>query len=181
MNCRHAVERIARLEADETPNADLLRHLNYCADCRGVYHRLAAIARKSPLAGHASPHLTDRIMQTVRAEGARDLGIEVSGRWTRDDSYTPAGAEFPGNAARETPSPEQRIRLPGWTAGGVVILASLVLIQFSKVVAYLRDTLGSVIDVSLGIMLGLALTIYICVLVGSNLRAVQRLLRLRPR
>ena len=69
------------------------------------------------------------------------------------------------------------LRLPGWTAGGALIVASLVAIHFSKVVTYLRTTLGNVIDVALGLMLGLALTIYICLLVWSNLAAVRRALR----
>jgi hypothetical protein len=73
------------------------------------------------------------------------------------------------------------VRLRGWTVGGAIILASLVLIQFSKVVAWLGESMGAVVDVALGIMLGIALTIYICMLVWSNPEAIRRFLHLRIR
>ena len=105
----------------------------------------------------ADPFLTARIMEAVRVEAARQLQDPV-------------------------PDMPRRIaRLPGWTMAGAIILSSLVLIHFSKVVAYLRDSMGNTIDVSLGIILGIVLTIYISLLVGSNLPKVQRILRLRIR
>ncbi|MFW5685553.1 MAG: hypothetical protein ACOC0O_02770, partial [Spirochaetota bacterium] len=72
---------------------------------------------------------------------------------------------------------DQRMHLPGWSVGGAVILTGLVLLQFSRVASWLSQSIGSIVDVALGIMFGIALTIYICMLVWSNLEEVRRVLR----
>ena len=187
MNCRSATRQIAGLELSDTPGSALSKHIAGGTACRQLYSSLQPLSTLTVIPGVASwsdyardarpdggrepliqgapdPNLTSRIMDAVREESMP----------SSPHANAPALTE-------EMPEGPGKLQLRGWTAGGLVILASLVLIQYSEVVEWLRTYLGPSIDVSLGIILGLGLTIYICVLVGSNLRAVQRLLRLRPR
>jgi hypothetical protein len=46
---------------------------------------------------------------------------------------------------------------------------------------WLRMAMGPGIDVAMSLILGIFLTAYICMLVGVNLRRVQRVLRVRLR
>lgn len=150
MTCRRARKLILELDADEQPPEHLGEHLGSCARCRDLRARLVHVERNARLTPTTAPDpaLTSRIMHAVRTQAHRP------GEW--------AG----------TP-----VRLRGWAAGGTVIVASMVAVQFSEVVDWLQRALGPVIDVALGVMLGLALTIYVLVLVGSNLESVRRLLR----
>lgn len=177
MTCATALESMVTLDRGERPGTELQEHLNSCAACRAVYQRLVAIetvvqvtptphggelrsAREAATADASEEALTARIMALVRAEAARGAGAV---------------------GAAESSAEPARIRLPGWTAGGLIIIASLVLLPFSRVFAWLRSSMGAGLDVAIGTMLGLALTIYIMLLVGSNLPAVRRILRLRIR
>ena len=167
MTCAQARRLIMDLDAHETPGPGLADHLNVCPDCRRYYERLRRVEASASLASSA-PHpdgdeplpaasdFTDRVMRAVAEEAATNRSID----------------------AAADPRP---VGLRGWTVGGALILAGLVSIEFSDVVEWLRAAFGSVIDVALGTMLGIALTIYIMLLVGLNLRAVRRFLRPRIR
>lgn len=166
MTCERARELIVDLDARAEPGPELARHLSGCAACRSLRDRLRRVEASSTLtsettadAAHGLPptsrDLTDRIMHAVTAEAAD------------------RGRVSPASAPASRP-----VGLRGWTVGGALILAGLVSIEFSDVVEWLRDAFGSVIDVALSTMLGIALTVYIMLLVGLNLRAVRRALRL---
>jgi predicted anti-sigma-YlaC factor YlaD len=154
VKCSEAVERIILLDRGEKPSAELVLHMQSCAACRSAYQGLSRLERRASLVAgepRADDTLTRRVMVQIR-----------------DEAILQAEEEHP-------------VRLRGWTVGGAIILASLVLIQFSKVVAWLGESMGAVVDVALGIMLGIALTIYICMLVWSNPEAIRRFLHLRIR
>ena len=179
MTCRSARELIMRLDADEQPPAPLRGHLESCPSCSALYAALVRTRERARIRTWDSPDqagprdapepaLTARIMAAVREEAAAPAG----------DTAALAAAQAAAQAAgSEAAHP---LRLRGWAAGGVLIMAGLVVVQFSSVVDWLRGSLGSVIDVALGVMLGLALTIYILVLVGSNMESVRRALRMGP-
>jgi predicted anti-sigma-YlaC factor YlaD len=153
LTCRNARRAIIGSESHEGLDRELDEHLARCPDCRAIHERLTAVAANARIPdAPADRALTSRIMTAVRSEASFAAAPEVRLRL---------------------------VRLPGWTAGGAVILASLVLVQFSDVVSWLSAELGSVVDVALGVMLGIALTAYIMLLVGSNLQAVRRIIRPR--
>jgi hypothetical protein len=169
MTCARARTQIAGLDARESPSRALRRHIDRCADCRRVYERLRDLeaAARTPIEGATSPvsaldaAFTARVMDAVRRTRNPEPAVETA---AEPEAATKAVAE-------------PAVGLRGWTAGGAVILAGLVVIQFSDVVDWLRGSIGPVIDVALATMLGVALTIYILMLVGSNLIAVRRALR----
>ncbi|MFW6293211.1 MAG: hypothetical protein ACOC7V_12930 [Spirochaetota bacterium] len=167
MTCERAREHIIELDARSAPTGALEAHIRSCGACRAFLARMQRVEAAARLGtgtpGHAEAEtarrradFTARVMEAVTAEAAA--------------SFRPA--------SEPTPRP---VGLRGWTAGGTLILAGLVAIEFSDVVEWLRATFGSVIDVALSTMLGVALTIYIMLLVGLNLPAVRRFLRLRVR
>lgn len=158
MTCERARAQILELDARSAPTGELAAHIRSCGACRAFLARMQ------------------------RVEAAAGLGIEAPGR--ADFTARVMEAVTAEAAASRAPAIEQTSRpigLRGWTAGGTLILAGLVAIEFSDVVTWLRGAFGSVIDVALSTMLGVALTIYIMLLVGLNLRAVRRFLRMRMR
>lgn len=167
MRCATARKEIAGLEASRRPGSELARHLAGCAECRRVYERLRrleAVVRSSGGVAYESG-----------AEAEAAFTVRVMAAVHEAHAETDVAALRVGHSETEPSSPTVSLR--GWTAGGAAIIASLVLIQFSDVVDWLRGSLGPVIDVALATMLGLALTIYLLILVGSNLKAVRRALR----
>lgn len=151
MTCTAAREQIVELEAGREPSPELARHLEACEGCRRLFDRLRRLEAATPVVGPPVPRAADaftaRVMRAVH------------------------------EARAEPKASSPAVGLRGWTAGSLVIVASLVAIQFSDVVDWLRGSLGPVIDVAIATMLGLALTAYLLLLVGSNLTTVRRALR----
>lgn len=160
MTCARAREQIVRLDHRETPPAQLAQHIAICSGCRLDYERLQVV------------------------EAAARVGVDLAREGAPPAGSSPAGSAFTARVMRAVheskaqPEPARStVGIPGWTAGGAVLIASLVAVQFSQVVEWLGESLGPVLDVALATILGLALTIYILILVGSNLRAMRRALR----
>lgn len=175
MTCARARELIVKLDAHEAPGPRLAHHLDDCEACSKLYDRLQRVETSAALGPEASPPTTGEPLPTSTDFTARVMrAVSAESRAAR----SPACADAPAPAE----PPDQRpVGLRGWTVGATIILAGVVAIEFSDAVAWLRCEFGSVIDVALGTMLGVALTVYILLLVGSNLRAVLRLLRPRIR
>lgn len=169
MTCRRARELIVDLDAREAPGDALAGHLNGCAACRAHFVRVRRI--------EADAGLRPDEPALVEGEATRDRA-DFTARVMRAVTAEAAASREPSPASAPAPRP---VGLRGWTVGGALILAGLVSIEFSDVVEWLRATFGSVIDVALSTMLGVALTIYIMLLVGLNLRAVRAFLRMRVR
>lgn len=167
MTCARARDLIVELDARQAPGDELAGHLSACAACRAFYARLRRLEANAGLDTDARSHAAE--------EAARDPA-EFTARVMR--AVAAETETSPTPASEPAPRP---VGLRGWTVGGTLILAGLVAIEFSDVVEWLRGAFGSVIDVALGTMLGAALTIYILLLVGFNLRAVRRFLGLRAR
>ena len=80
---------------------------------------------------------------------------------------------------REAAVEEQPTPFRNWIIAGTVLLGGLFGLRFSDVMNWLRNSFGPALDLAVGIILGLFLTAYICMLVASNLRRVRRVFRLR--
>ena len=207
MTCDQAKELIIDLDAHETPSPQLTRHIAECPRCRALFvklTRLQVAARISSTTG-ATPWRGDdtkRIGQRVdevgspiqpapaATEGAGRLGgesdIEVAATAGENEIYSAANtaSDFTHRVMsavhREAASSndlDPKLSLGGWAVGGAVIIAGLVLVQFNRVVDWLRGFFGSTLDVALAMFFGIAVTIYLLMLVGSNLKAVRRFWR----
>lgn len=157
MTHEHARERVAELDRREQWPAELVAHIESCGECRAFVERLAAAE---------ATLRADEIARAAALDSAR--GVDEM-----------AATEAIMIAIRVNVLGEAPARVPGWTAGFIVIVASLVLIQFSQVVEWLRGSIGTIVDVLISSMLGIVLTVYILVLVGMNLDSVRRIFRLR--
>ena len=167
MNCTHAREHIADLDRSGAPGPELAAHLRDCPACRAVAERLQAIdvALRETL-GATPRTMAGAVKQQPDPAAARFTARVMAAVVGEQDASAPAG---------HAPA------LGSWSAVGTIIVGGMVAIQFSAVVEWLRIEIGTVLDVALGTLFGVALTIYILFLVGSNMTSVQRLLRLRSR
>ncbi len=151
MTCREALRELLMLDADQDPYTELAAHLARCEQCRREEAKLrfAMMALRSPERRRTDDELTGRIMAAVLAEPA------------------------PGEPGTERgPMP-----LRNWLAAGVLILAGILGLQYSDSFEWVRLAFGEAIDLAMGLILGVFLTTYLCLLVGSNLKRVQRLFR----
>ena len=163
MECRDAMDLMLSLDNAGAPPPDLAAHLRGCARCRAEFGRLNAAVVALEI-GHADSAateltntvLTERIMEAVRHDAAAVM--------TGDEAL----------------SEEERPELfRNWIIAGTLLVAGLFGLRFSDVMDWLRNSFGPTIDVAMSLILGVFLTGYICMLVGSNLRRVRRALRLR--
>lgn len=152
MNCADVQEVIIDSDNGQPLPEAVTEHLHSCAACRRFAATIAAASDsiRLPAALAANPELTARIMAAVR--------LEAESRLSR----------FMGNSAA------QPVALKGWLIAGAVIIASLLLMQFSDIVRGLRASLGPAIDVAVSLALGIGLTAYICLLVVSNHAGISR-------
>lgn len=74
---------------------------------------------------------------------------------------------------------DQPTRLRSWIVIGALILVGVTGLRFSEVMTWLRQSTGPAIDVAMSVILGVFLTGYICILVGSNMDRVLRMFRQR--
>ena len=165
MTCTKARTQIIDLDAHEAPSPALAAHIAACPECRRVYEGLRNLETAA------------RIPSATSVADATAIAGAIGAGATPGSPFT---AKVMSAVRRSRPEPEGAkpiVSLRGWTAGGAILFASLVAVQFSPVVDWLRDAFGNVIDVALATILGVALTVYLLLLVGSNLTAVRRALR----
>lgn len=78
---------------------------------------------------------------------------------------------------REVAEPHEPMPLRNWLVAGVLIFGGILGLHYSESFEWLRLAFGEAIDLAMGLILGVFLTTYLCLLVGSNLKRVQRLFR----
>lgn len=71
----------------------------------------------------------------------------------------------------------QLVAFRGWIVAGAVMLVGVFGLRFSNWMADLRATYGPSVDIATGLVMGLILTGYLCMLVVSNFDRGSRLLR----
>ncbi len=151
MTCREALRELLALDADQEPRQDLAAHLARCERCRQEEAKLRFALASLRVAERESTdeELTGRIMAATQAEPPRHEAAEA-----------------------HEPMP-----LRNWLLAGVLIVGGILGLHYSKSFEWLRLAFGEAIDLAIGLILGVFLTTYLCLLVGSNLRRVQRLFR----
>jgi hypothetical protein len=151
MECREVIEYLDCLDHEQELPTQVAAHLQHCPRCR----REAALVSdalgvlRSSVDYDTLPGLTASVMRMVR--------------------------ENVGQAAAADPPTSLR----NWIIIGAVIFAGVLGLRFSEVMTWLRGALGPAIDVAMSIFLGVFLTGYICMLVGSNMDRVLRIFRHR--
>jgi hypothetical protein len=163
MECREVTEFMLDMDNEGALPPAVQQHLQSCATCRHGFETLslAVHSLSAEPAGATDSDLTERVMQAVRSQAP---GVHAVRFALPDDPLEPD----------EQPTP-----LRSWIIVGSILLVGLFGLRFSDVMNWLRHSFGPAIDVAMSVILGVFLTGYICLLVGSNLARVRRILRLR--
>ena len=163
MECRDVTEYLLTMDNEATLPAIVGQHLRSCPQCKQDFNALstAVLSLHAERAAAADTALTVRVMDTLRREAA---GSAVPG----------AEFLFAGLAEENEDPDEQPTTLRNWIIVGTILLASIFGLRFSDAMTWLSHFFGPAIDVAMSVILGVLLTAYICMLVGSNLRRVLR-------
>jgi len=149
-------------------------------DCHEMSEQLLAAESLDHLSEEVENHLLDcpacrtRRDRLALALESLTLGLDEPA----DDMST---ERIMGAIRREVEEADHPTPFRSWIIAGTLIITGLLGLRFSEVMNWLRQAVGPGIDVAMSLILGLFLTGYICMLVGSNLRRVQRLFRVRLR
>lgn len=151
MTCRDALRELLALDSDQQPRQELAAHLARCERCRpeAVKLRIALASLRVAECESTDEELTGRIMTAIRAEPS----------------------------PREVAEPHEPMPLRNWLVAGLLIFGGILGLHYSESFEWLRLAFGEAIDLAMGLILGIFLTTYLCVLVGSNLKRVQQLFR----
>ena len=156
MTCHDAIDSLLALDNNEPPRRDLASHLDACPACSREWTRLRAATRVLRFSETETfdddSALTARIMESIRRE-PRPVGTMAD--------------------------PHVQMPLRRWLLAAALLVAGVLGLEYSESLDWLRVSFGSTIDLAMGLILGLFLTIFLCMLVGSNLKHVQRLFRVR--
>lgn len=148
MRCERFLDRYDRLDAGVTPGFALRRHLASCASCEAKVRRQSA-ALAAYRAGPAD--------EAIPEEEVLDERIMA--------------------AVRLTPRPRRAVLVRDWILSGAVIAASMVMIPLGSEFDRAKEAFGSRLAVPLSLVLGLALTAYMAVFIGSHMDSILPLVR----
>ncbi|MBL8967366.1 MAG: hypothetical protein JNG85_10165 [Spirochaetaceae bacterium] len=148
MRCEQFLDRYDRLDAGETPGYPLRRHLAACASCEAkVRRREAALAAYRAGSSDADAAKGNLLDERIMA------------------------------AVRLTPRPRRAVLVRDWILSGFVIAASMVIIPLGSEFDRAKETFGFRLALPLSLVLGLALTAYMAVFIGSHMDSLLPLLR----
>lgn len=155
MECRQVIELVIDNDNHEELPAAVVDHMKTCEKCRrqADLFQGTLLALQGSIAASEDAALTQRIMDKVRKEA---LSVK-----------------------REAEEDLPPVRFRSWVVAGAVMLAGIFGLRFSNWMADLRSTVGPSVEIATGLVLGLLLTGYLCMLVVSNLDKVTRLFRHR--
>jgi len=141
MRCDEFLDRYDGLDSGEEPGLFLRLHLAACPSCR------ARVAER------------EAAFEAIRAAAAEpvDLGLEeaIEARIMAAVSLMPA--------------PRRELHAREWVVSGLVIFASIALVPFDANYGILRDLFGEGFTMPLCLVLGLVLTIYGAVFIGTHM------------
>jgi hypothetical protein len=63
----------------------------------------------------------------------------------------------------------RKMPMLNWLSAGIILIASLVLVQFSETLIWLKDHFGRDLEVPLNIVLGIVFSIYSIIFIGTHL------------
>lgn len=159
MECSEIIEQYLELDNGEALPMDVVEHMEHCSSCRRLVTRMAfAMAQLPELAAPVGyePSQTPSVTEAIFARLEREIpGV----------SFEP----------RDRP-----VSLGGWVVVGILIVAGIVATSFSGPLRWMSDAVGSGIDFPLNLVLGVVLSAYLLLFVGSHVKLISRWLHLRP-
>ncbi len=160
MTCDRAMEAYLRLDRDEAPSRELAAHIESCPLCgREVWGLTASLQAFPP---------------TADCRPGRDLAGPVMAR-IADLKAAPGPDALSWRSREERPL----LSLYNWIGTGLMILAGMILIPYSTIPPLLNRIVGPDWELSLHLVLGLVITIYTTLFIGSHLTDLRRLLKMR--
>jgi len=145
MRCDEFLDRYDRLDSGEEPGLFLRLHLATCPACR------ARVAE-----GEA-------VRESIRVAAAKPV----------DATLEEAIEARIMTAVRLMPAPRRALHARDWVISGLVIFASLALVPFDANYGILRDLFGEGFTMPLCLVLGLVLTIYGAVFIGTHMTELE--------
>lgn len=70
---------------------------------------------------------------------------------------------------------EHNISIVRWVTVGLIILLSMFLIPFNTPLSWARDQFGGTLEIPLSIIMGLAITVYAIVFIGTHTKELSRI------
>ncbi|TVR60061.1 MAG: hypothetical protein EA426_05405 [Spirochaetaceae bacterium] len=163
MECREAIDRLITLDQGESPDQNLVHHLESCEKCRREWHRftsaLESLRHVAPAGADndapldSSRHI-DRIMESVVWRLPATSTLETS-EANRD--YTPG------------------LQMRNWVLGGVALLFGIGMTPYIASAREFRGVGG--VGVATAVALGVIVTVYASVFVRANLQQLTRFVR----
>jgi hypothetical protein len=145
MRCESFLDRFDRLDAGEEPGLLLRLHLSRCPSCRARVEGLdAAIESWRAQEGEALP--------------AREAEA-VEGRVMA--------------AVRLMPRPHRELHARNWILAGLVIVASMAFIPYDRNFLFIKELFGESYTLPLFLVLGLLLTVYGAVFIGTHMEELE--------
>lgn len=84
------------------------------------------------------------------------------------------GEEIMSRVMRSVSEDGRIVPLYNWVAGGVLILAGVILMRFGDSFIWLRERFGTDLELPLAIVLGVVLSVYAAVFVGTHIEELGR-------
>ena len=148
MRCETAIRRLLLLDHNERPDRRTARHLDRCTSCRAEYEAqriiMGTLAGTIPGDAQVDPRLTERVMASVRAHAP---------------------------ATELKPPPGDYL---AWVGTGLIILTGFSTLSWNPVLGYLHHQTGGTIALSMGIINGLVITVYLSVFIATHLDELSR-------
>lgn len=145
MRCDEFLDRYDMLDSDEEPGLFMRLHLATCPSCRArVAERASALA-------------------AIRASAAEPVDLDLEA----------AIEDRVMAAVRLMPAPRRELHAREWVVSGLVIFASIALVPFDANYGILRDLFGEGFTMPLCLVLGLVLTIYGAVFIGTHMSELE--------
>lgn len=145
MRCDEFLDRYDRLDSGEEPGLFLRLHLAACPACR------------DRVAEH------EAALEAIRTAAAEPL----------DAALEEAIAARVMAAVRLMPAPRRAFHARDWAISGLVIFSSLALVPFDANYGILRELFGEGFTMPLCLVLGLVLTIYGAVFIGTHMTELE--------
>lgn len=145
MRCDGFLDRYDMLDSGEEAGFFLRLHLAACPACR------ARVAER------------EAALKTIRAAAAKPV----------DAALEEAIETRVMAAVRLMPAPRRELHAREWVISGLVIFASLALVPFDANYGILRDFFGEGFTMPLCLVLGLVLTIYGAVFIGTHMTELE--------
>jgi len=181
MKCEQAMEAILRLDNGAEPDATTQGHLSNCPRCRAEYSQLRraldgltkSLENASDVSApddlHRRKQVADRIMSAVRAEAERVAARQTDSGSQLRRQTAPASQNLAGDTGW--------IAYSTWISVGVLLLLGIIVLPYTEGFLFLRGVMERDLDAPLALTLGLVMSGYWALFIGTHIADLRRRLR----